>query len=317
MHHGTQPFVLRFVAGLMVGEGARGGGRGCVCAPRQPVFRTTSLLASLFVTKAHGHTRPTRVAPSFGVWTAEIRLLAPEHPGADFSLCPHVAGGLGALWVSREGTDPIHGGSTVMTSSPPKGSSPGTVTPGVRIPRWEFGGHTPSNHSGRVITSVLVTVPTTQGPSFPGLRGLHGSLPSLCPSAHSVFVRPALISERRSLRNLSSRQLLEVLFLVGVREAGIRGAICSEGQWGGDVSWPVTESWALSGASEVPVRHRIKRLSWPRDWSSGEGEWPKLGSHQHTGYLGGGNRAGQDGEGLSMYPIVCSANPVPVIIHHF
>lgn len=94
---------------------------------------------SLLVTKGCRHTRLTRAAPSSGGWTAEIRLPPLEvegpPPGADCSLCPHVAGGPGALWVSREGTDPTCGGSTVMIPSPPKGSPPNTITPGARISR--------------------------------------------------------------------------------------------------------------------------------------------------------------------------------------
>ena len=51
-----------------------------------------------------------------------------------FSLCPHVEEGLGALWgLCYEGTDPVHGGPTLMTSSP-------SILPPTTIP-WGLGIH--------------------------------------------------------------------------------------------------------------------------------------------------------------------------------
>lgn len=69
---------------------------------------------------------------------AEIRVPAWEDegpaPGDRHLPVPHVAEGLGALWVTREGTNPVRGGGSLMTPSPPK-VSPNTITPGIRISR--------------------------------------------------------------------------------------------------------------------------------------------------------------------------------------
>lgn len=58
----------------------------------------------------------------------------PQCTHGTFSLCPRVAEGLGH-------SDPIHGGSTLVISSPPK-----ATTPGVWI-QPEFWGDTHSDHS--------------------------------------------------------------------------------------------------------------------------------------------------------------------------
>lgn len=128
------------------------GRQGC-CPPRAAGTQMVALGSSYLLLMAPWSVQLLQPIPHTG-WLADSRtvfltVLKPGCPGEcplsgrtlQISPCVLTWQKEGALWGPfSQGTDPLHEGSTLMPSQPPKAPLPNPITLRVRAPTQEFGG---------------------------------------------------------------------------------------------------------------------------------------------------------------------------------